>query len=53
MVRREYRRYRRTYAQHFRSLLVHGLMHLCGFDHHTPAAAERWRQREEAITVQS
>ena len=27
-------------------LLVHGLLHLCGFDHHTPADGRRMKARE-------
>lgn len=36
-------------ARELRVLLVHGLLHLLGHDHHTPAEAARMRAEEERL----
>jgi probable rRNA maturation factor len=48
-VRREAAAQGKTLADHTRHLVVHGLLHLCGHDHDTDAAAARMEGRETAI----
>jgi probable rRNA maturation factor len=36
-------------AHHFQHLVVHGLLHLLGFDHETDAEAERMERLERMI----
>ncbi|MDQ6766479.1 MAG: rRNA maturation RNase YbeY [Candidatus Eremiobacteraeota bacterium] len=40
-ARRQARRYGATTAEEMTRLLVHGLLHLCGYDHHERAQAAR------------
>jgi len=48
-VRREAVAQGKTLADHTRHLVVHGLLHLCGFDHDTEASATDMERREIAI----
>ena len=48
-VRREAAAQGKTLADHTRHLVVHGLLHLCGFDHDADASAAVMEQRETAI----
>lgn len=48
-VRREAAAQGKTLADHTRHLVVHGLLHLCGFDHDADAAAADMERRETAI----
>ena len=49
VVVREAREQGKTLAAHFAHLLVHGMLHLQGFDHETPAEAEIMEAREVEI----
>jgi probable rRNA maturation factor len=48
-VRREAASQDKTLADHTRHLVVHGLLHLFGFDHDTEATAAEMEGRETAI----
>ncbi len=48
-VRREAVAQGKTLSDHACHLVVHGLLHLCGFDHHTEASATDMERREIAI----
>lgn len=49
VIRREAAAYGRTYHEHFRRLLEHGMIHLLGYDHHTPADHRRWQRLERRL----
>ena len=49
VVRREAKAEGKTLADHCAHLVVHGMLHLQGFDHHTPRAARSMEARERAI----
>jgi probable rRNA maturation factor len=49
VVAREARAQGKPVAAHHAHLLVHGLLHLQGFDHERPADARRMEARERAI----
>ncbi len=49
VVRGEARRQRITFTAHCAHLVVHGLLHLQGFDHDRPRAAARMEAREKSI----
>ncbi len=46
---RQARRHRRPLAAEVRTLLVHGLLHLLGYDHEKSAAARRMRSTARAL----
>jgi probable rRNA maturation factor len=49
VVAREARRQCKPLQAHWAHLIVHGCLHLLGFDHEKPAAARRMEQRERAV----
>jgi probable rRNA maturation factor len=49
VVHREAARQRRRVAAHFAHLVIHGALHLQGYDHETAADAARMEMRETAI----
>lgn len=49
VIRREAPAYERPYAQHVQRLIEHGLIHLLGFDHETPAEVRRWQRYERRL----
>lgn len=51
VIRREAPDYNQTYAQHFRFLLEHGLIHLLGYDHATVAQQRRWKTFEHLLST--
>lgn len=42
----------KEFDHHFAHLLVHGVLHLLGYDHHSDAEAEAMEARERAILMQ-
>lgn len=46
-VRSNSEEYRTDYAEELRRVMIHGVLHLCGFDDRAPADAERMRERED------
>lgn len=42
----------KEFDHHFAHLLVHGVLHLLGYDHHSDAEAEAMEARERAILLQ-
>jgi probable rRNA maturation factor len=48
-IRREAEAQGKRVADHVRHLVVHGVLHLLGFDHHRAKAAMRMKRREIAI----
>ncbi|WP_227305913.1 rRNA maturation RNase YbeY [Acidisoma cellulosilyticum] len=52
VVRREAAAERKTMAQHMAHLLVHGVLHLDGEDHHHPGDARRMEMAESRILSQ-
>jgi len=42
----------KPFADHLRHLVVHGVLHLLGFDHEAPAEAERMEALETAVLAQ-
>lgn len=51
VVRREADAQGKTLAAHYAHLVVHGMLHLQGFDHERPADAKVMEARESAILV--
>jgi len=49
VLRREARGRGKTLAEHCAHLVVHGTLHLQGYDHHTVRAARKMEARESAI----
>ena len=49
VLRREARAQGKALAAHCAHLVIHGMLHLQGFDHHRAAAAKRMETREIAI----
>ncbi len=49
VVLQEAREQHKTARQHFAHLLIHGLLHLQGYDHETDADAEIMEQRERVL----
>ena len=49
VLRREAKEQRKTLADHCAHLVVHGMLHLQGYDHDTPRAARTMEARETAI----
>ena len=49
VIRRQARQWPRTYRQHFRVLLEHGLIHLLGYDHRTVSEQRRWNKIEQQL----
>jgi probable rRNA maturation factor len=49
VLRREAKAEGKTLADHCAHLVVHGMLHLQGFDHDTPRAARSMEAREKAI----
>jgi probable rRNA maturation factor len=49
VLRTEARRQRKTLRAHWAHLVVHGSLHLVGYDHEQPADAHRMERREIAI----
>lgn len=50
-IKRQAPRYGNSYKAELRRMLVHGILHLCGYDHMVPAERKVMRAREEAILV--
>lgn len=50
-IERQAREFGTTYADEFRLLLVHGLLHLLGYDHLDDAEAAIMEAREDALVV--
>lgn len=48
-ARRNASRYKRTFGQEIRRLMVHGVLHLLGHDHKKKAEAERMRAEERRV----
>src|SRR5262249_44599130 len=48
-VAREAAEQNKPFTDHFRHLVVHGVLHLLGFDHHTDAEAATMESREIVI----
>lgn len=48
-ITREARDQNKTFSDHFRHLVVHGMLHLLGFDHETDAEAEDMEALEKRI----
>lgn len=48
-IRREADEQQKPFADHLRHLVVHGVLHLIGYDHEEPAAASEMEMREIAI----
>lgn len=48
-VRRQAPRFGNTFENELKRMYVHGLLHLCGYDHMEPGPRLRMRQREETI----
>ena len=51
-VRREAAQQQKPFADHLRHLVVHGVLHLLGYDHEDAAAAESMEAREIAILAE-
>lgn len=51
VVAREAQQQNKTLAAHYAHLVVHGVLHLQGFDHETPVAAESMEAREREIVI--
>lgn len=51
-IRREAAEQGKTFADHLRHLVVHGVLHLLGYDHHSPAEATDMEAREIAILAE-
>jgi probable rRNA maturation factor len=49
VLRQEARSQRKTLADHCAHLVVHGVLHLQGYEHHSDRAARRMEARETAI----
>jgi probable rRNA maturation factor len=49
VLRREAREQGKTYLEHCAHLVVHGMLHLQGYDHDQPRAARAMERRETAI----
>jgi probable rRNA maturation factor len=49
IVRDEARRQRKTVRAHWAHLIVHGTLHLIGYDHERPREARRMERREIAV----
>jgi len=49
VIRREASDFHRTYPEHLRRLLEHGLIHLLGADHQTKADQRRWQRLERRL----
>jgi probable rRNA maturation factor len=49
VVQREAREQGKTLAAHFAHLLIHGVLHLEGYDHEAPAAAAKMEARERKL----
>ena len=49
VLRREARAQDKVLAAHCAHLVIHGMLHLQGYDHHRIAAAKRMETREIAI----
>lgn len=41
--------YGHSVRREFAFLVAHSMLHLCGYDHETPAEAERMEQKQEAV----
>lgn len=48
-IRRQAPRYENTFKAELRRMLVHGFLHLCGYDHMIPADRKRMRAREDEV----
>jgi probable rRNA maturation factor len=49
IVAREAREQRKTLAAHWAHMVVHGTLHLLGYDHEVDDEAERMEQRERRV----
>lgn len=48
-IRKQAPRFHNTYKAELRRMLVHGILHLCKYDHMKPAERNKMRAREEQI----
>ena len=48
-VRKQAPRYDNSFKAELRRMLVHGILHLCGYDHMKPVDRKKMRAREEEI----
>jgi len=46
-VKRQAPRYDNTFYRELKRVLIHGVLHLCGFDHLTPSERKTMRARED------
>ena len=49
VVKREAMKQRKRASDHWAHLVVHGILHLCGFDHHSEQDAEEMEALEKRI----
>lgn len=48
-ITKEAKLQRKTLAHHLQHMIIHGVLHLCGFDHIAPAAAREMESLEKKI----
>ena len=48
-VRRQAPRFDNSFENELKRMLIHGLLHLCGYDHMAPKERKEMREREEEI----
>ena len=53
VIRREARAQGKPLGAHYAHLVVHGLLHLCGYDHQRPREAERMERAEARLLARA
>ncbi len=48
-ARRQAKQYRQSFTEETRRLLIHGMLHVMGYDDASPTARERMRREEDAL----